>query len=302
MLSALPKDLRSWTKELCRQYGIRAGERLGQHFLVDARVLQKIVVAAKVSSERPVLEIGGGFGVLTLMLLATHTRVTVVELDSRLAAGLRKLAVSGPGLTVIERDILKLSEVELRSALGVSSGEFDIVANLPYEISGFFLRRFIGGPFRPFSATLLLQQEVAERLCAPPGTMSLLAVSCQLRCRPQVVQLVSPGSFLPPPRVSSAIVRLDLISQDEERTLLGGLAYDGIMRFARIGFAARRKLLSHNLASALPISKQDIQAILRQVGLRDTARAQELAISEWVALSKAITGRLGGSAIKGERA
>lgn len=289
IFDSLPPDLRSWTRALVAQQHLRAGERLGQHFLVDRRVLSDIVRAAEVDRAVPILEVGGGFGVLTLALLEQGCRVTAIELDSRLAAGLRKLSSIGTALTVCEGDVLKLTDSKLSTTLGVASGEFDIVANLPYEISGAFLRRFLGGSFRPRTMTLLLQREVGERLTAAPGSMSLLGLLAELACcSREVVRLVPPQAFWPAPHVTSCLVRFELKSEVERARDLGGLAEAEVWRLARIGFAARRKVLKNNLASALPIPVATIATKLAALGLPTTARAQELGLAHWVSLAFAL--------------
>jgi len=289
-LPAVP-NLRAWTKTLVAQYSVRAGERMGQHFLIDRGVLQAIMRAAAIVPGAPVLEVGGGFGVLTLELLKAQARVTVVELDRRLSEALQKIALAGGNLTVLEGDIIKVSEDALRTALGLSGDDqFSIVANLPYEISGAFLRRFLGGSFRPVAMVLLLQREVAERLKAAPGETSLLSLSAQLACQEVVlVRPVHPQSFWPPPRVESAIVRFTLRTPAERAALLGGLAEPELWRVAHIGFAARRKLLLNNLSSAYAAERPLLEQALVTAGLTPLARAQELSLSQWIALSAALT-------------
>lgn len=292
-LNSLPADLRGWTRTLVTQQHLRAGERLGQHFLVDKLVLSDIVRTAEVDPAVPVLEVGGGFGVLTLALLEQGAQVTSVELDKRLAAGLRKLGSVGSALTVCEGDVIKLTDSALLAALRVGAGGFDIVANLPYEISGAFLRRFLGGSFRPRTMTLLLQREVGERLTAAPGDMSLLGLLAELACSSrEVVRLVPPQAFWPAPRVTSCLVRFALRSSAEREHTLGGLPEAEVWRLARIGFAARRKVLKNNLASALPLSAETIAVELAALGLSSTVRAQELNLAHWVHLSQALNARL----------
>ena len=287
LASSLPSNLRSWTQELCRQYGIRAGQRMGQHFLVDRRVLAEMVAAADLDTSLPVLEVGGGFGVLTLALLEAGCRVVVVELDRRLAEGLRKLGAAGGRLTVLEGDVLKFRPPELAAALG--QPRFHAVANLPYEITGKFLEQFTWGAVTPERLTLLLQREVAERLCARPGSMSLLALSCQLKTSPRVVRFVPPAAFLPPPKVTSAIVRLDRKSEGAYAARLGEVRERDLWRVARIGFAARRKVLAGNLAAALPIPKAEVAELLVSLGYPAKVRAQELAPDHWIQLTSLLS-------------
>ena len=286
----LPSDLRAWTKTLVRHYDLRAGQRLGQHFLVDRRVLKDILRTAELKAGEPVLEVGGGLGVLTLGLLEQGARVAVVELDYQLVPGLRKLAAAGSRLTVVEGDILKIPDPVLRQALSLKATDgFAIVANLPYEISGAFLRRFLGSEWRLERLVLLLQREVGERLAAKPGQMSLLALLVQLACsKVEVVRLVPASAFWPQPRVESCLVRFRLRSQAERAVVLNDMTENEVWRLARFGFAARRKLLLSNIAGGLRQPRTMVAEAFKTAGLKPKARAQELALEDWVKLAGAL--------------
>ncbi len=285
--SNLPADLASWTSTLVKQYSLRAGARLGQHFLIDRKVLTDIISAAALDLSLPVLEVGGGFGVLTLALLEAGAQVTVVELDKKLAGALTKLANFSTQLKVVEGDVIKLRDVDITQQLG--GHEFNIVANLPYEISGVFLRRFLSGRLRPRSLTLLLQREVGERLTARPGAMSLLSLLAAIAChKSEVVRLVPPSAFWPKPRVTSCLVRLELRDEAERAQILHGVAEARLWQLARIGFAARRKLLKNNLASALSHSTLELSTVFVAAHIVPTARAQELSLNQWVELAQAL--------------
>lgn len=286
-MALLPADLRAWTKVLVAQLNIRPGRRLGQHFLVDHKVLNDIIKAAEPAG-RTVLEVGGGFGVLTLSLLEAGASVVVVEFDKILAQGLTKLALAGSNLTVIADDILQVQFEELKKALGSST--FIIVANLPYEISGAFLRRFLSGPLRPEIMVLLLQKEVAERLMSKPGKMSLISLlSAMATKKVEIVRAVKPQVFIPPPKVDSALVKLTLRNESERKNILQGVTEESLWQLARIGFAARRKMLMHNLLSALPFGKEQLAQVFSKTQLNVKARAQELSLEEWIRLRKAIS-------------
>jgi 16S rRNA (adenine1518-N6/adenine1519-N6)-dimethyltransferase len=293
-MSQLPPNLRLWTQTLVKQYGLRAGQRLGQHFLIDSGVLQDIITTAQPTSSVPVLEVGGGLGVLTLALLDQGAQVTVVELDSQLVVGLRKLSAVGSNLTIVAGDILKFKDSEMQVAMSLAPEQvFDIVANLPYEISGAFLRRFLSGSWRPRQMVLLLQLEVGERLAAKPGQMSLLSLAAQLGCSAiKIVRLVPPTSFWPQPRVRSCLIKMTLRSKAELEKLLSPEEEKLLWRLARIGFAARRKLLLNNLSNGLHVSRGVISEIFAKISLKSTARAQELSLEQWIVLVRGLESRI----------
>jgi 16S rRNA (adenine1518-N6/adenine1519-N6)-dimethyltransferase len=282
----LPADLKAWTKAVAARYGLLAGQRMGQHFLVDKKVLQDIIATAQLTPETKVLEVGGGIGVLTLALLPLVKKLVVAELDKNMLKALHKIGLGSDKFNLIRGDIIKVPGSALRQALQLAAGEkFAIVANLPYEITGACLQKFLWGDLLPDAMTLIVQREVAERMAARPGRLSLLGLSCQLKSQVRIVRHVSPQSFWPEPRVQSSLVRLDLYDETSLQKKLAGQSIESIWRLARIGFAARRKVLLNNLVSALPISRPDMLQALRQVGLAPTVRAQELAIGQWVALA-----------------
>lgn len=284
--SVIPSDIRAWTRLAVARYGLNAGKRMGQHFLVDKFVLQDIVKTAEVNEQIPVLEIGGGLGVLTLELLAKAKNVVVVELDTKLYDALNKISIGSDKLNLIKGDILRVPSQQLSKELGVENNNWQIVANLPYEISGAFLQRFLWGDFLPRSMTLLLQREVAERMVALPGKMSLLSLSCQLKSRVRIVRQVKPSSFWPQPRVQSSLVRLDLLRPEELNKLLGQESLNLLWRLARIGFSARRKVMINNLKSALDLPRVELEKIFSKASIPAQARAQELAIDDWLKLTK----------------
>lgn len=286
--SALPPDLKSWTKLALARYRVVAGHKMGQHFLVDQEVLSDMVAAARLTPDSRILEVGGGLGVLTAELIARAKRVVVVELDSRLVVALNKIGVGSANLTVIAGDILQVPAAAIKKALGLDGqNDFDIVANLPYEITGALVQRFLWGDLLPRSLTLLIQREVAERMSAKPGQMSLLSLSCQLKGTVKILRSVPPSAFWPPPKVQSSIVRLDLRPAQDFAALLAGQSIEVVWRLARLGFAARRKLLVNNLASALPVAKEKILQLMIKSQLTAHSRAQELSPAQWLNLARA---------------
>ncbi len=283
----LPLNLKEWTKDLLRHYNISAGKKMGQHFLIDAGVLTTIIATAELKPQDKILEVGGGLGVLTVALLDEQVDLTTIELDTSLVEGLKKLQKTSPRFKVINADIIKLSDEQLRKTLELGAGEtFSIVSNLPYEISGAFLRKFLETTLPLDKIVLLLQLEVAERLRGVKGAMSLLGVLAGLNASVEIIKVVNPASFLPPPRVKSAIVRLKVFSSTEKNDILQGVDEKFLWQLCRIGFSSRRKQLTNNLVSTLDLSKDDIHNIFKKIGLNSEIRAQELTVHDWVKLAK----------------
>ncbi|MBI4261901.1 ribosomal RNA small subunit methyltransferase A [Candidatus Uhrbacteria bacterium] len=283
-------------KELCEQYGITPRRERGQNFLIDPKVLGDVVDAAALSNTDTVLEIGPGFGVLTEQLSPRAKEVIAVELDQKLVSALQKKFCDQKNVTIIQDDILAWLEnkyFEISKSRNVK-----VVANIPYQITSRLLRIFLERPDRPSLLVLMVQKEVAERIVALPGAMSMLSVMVQYYGVPEIVRVVPRSSFWPEPAVDSAIVRI----KPHPRPLLSGegaisfssqekgpwraeLAQaQGGMRFFRIvkmGFASRRKQLQNNLAAGLHLPKEEVQTVLERVGFDQKVRAQELSIDDW---------------------
>ena len=208
------------TKRLLRQLGLQARKGLGQHFLVDEGVLERIVDAAELGPTDVVLEIGPGLGVLTRELAGKAGWVVAVELDTRLALVLKKELASFNNVAIVNQDILKTSPASLREGLppdfpGIGDGRlgYKVVANLPYYITSAVLRHLLETQFKPKVMVVMVQKEVAEAIVAQPGDMSLLAISVQFYGRPDIISYVPANSFYPAPEVDSAILKIELYPQ-----------------------------------------------------------------------------------------
>lgn len=263
-------------QSLLRQYDIRPNKSLGQHFLHDESVVADMLGAAKVSQQDTVLEVGPGIGVLTSALVQRAGHVICYELDDQLAQLVRDQGADN--LEVVAGDALKLPLPPRGSAL-----PYKVVANIPYSITGALIRRLITSLPAPQSITLLVQKEVAERMVASPGQMSLLSVAVQLHGEPRIVRTVPPESFWPAPKVDSAVVHVDLVD---------GLTLDvdekQFMRLVKFGFAQKRKQLKNTLAAGLHVEPARIEQVLAEVGIATTARAQELSLNEWQRLQNVV--------------
>lgn len=250
---------------------------LGQHWLKDREVLASIADSAMITSDDTVLEIGPGLGTLTSELLRRAKQVTAVELDASLAHNLPQ-QFPGTALTVVNEDILQF---DLRTL----PANYVVVANVPYYITSKIIQLLTTAVNKPRTIVLLVQKEVAERLAAEPGNMSILAVSAQLYANVRLGDVVSAELFTPPPKVDSQVVILELRSQP----LIEPKCEKLLFRLVKAGFSAKRKKLRSSLASGLHISKQEAERLLEEQGISPNDRAENLSIEDWIRLTKKAT-------------
>lgn len=259
---------------------------LGQHFLTDYAYVNRIVQATEVGADDTVVEIGPGLGVLTERLAAVAGRVIAVELDTELASRLR--ATSEASVTVVEADALRVEPRELLEAAGLSdSAPYALVGNLPYNVGTAIVRRFLEADPQPVRLVVMLQKEVAEEVAAPAGELGLLGVSVQVYAQARKLFNVPPRAFYPPPRVTSAVVRLEPYAQPlialEER--------DAFFKVVRAGFSAPRKQLRNTLAQGLGMQPGEVTVGLAAAGVDPTVRPQHLSVLDWVTLAARFGGR-----------
>lgn len=251
----------------------RARKALGQHFLTDGRILNRIVAAAELSPDDLAVEIGPGRGSLTRRLVQKAGRVVAVEMDEALAAGLPQLLGNPPNLTTLHGDA---RTIDLIPVIGPDA-RFRVVANLPYYAANPIIRRFLESGPRPESMVVMVQQEVAQSMLAQPGKMSILSVATQFYAVPRFVCNVPPRAFRPPPKVTSTVVKLDLRSNH-------ALELDDPQPFfalVRAGFAAPRKQLRNSLSQGLGAPPGQVGRLLEVVAVDGTRRPETLSIEEW---------------------
>jgi 16S rRNA (adenine1518-N6/adenine1519-N6)-dimethyltransferase len=254
-----------------------ARKSLGQHWLKDQDALEQICDAAKIGPEDVVLEIGPGLGHLTEILVDRANKVIAVELDNYLI-GLLKTRLSRRNLSIIEGDILRYDLRKLPR-------EYKVVANIPYYLTSNLLR-VLCETENPFSeAALLVQKEVAERVVAKPGSMSLLSISVQLYCEASLGMVVPAELFSPPPKVNSQI----LVLSRRDQPLFPKLDTKEFFRVVKAGFGQRRKTLVNSLSGGLRIPKEQTEEILKNVGIEPGRRPQTLDLEEWHKLYLAIS-------------
>lgn len=272
-------------RELLQRHGLRLSKGLGQNFLINPTVCPRMAEACGAEDCAGVLEIGPGVGVLTWELAQRAEKVVSVELDHRLIPVLGETLADCPNVEIIEGDILKLDLYALIREKFAGS-PVCVCANLPYYITSPVIMRLLESRLPLTQATVMVQKEAAQRLCAPPGVRECGAVSVSVHyhSRPQILFGVSRGSFLPPPNVDSSVVQFQMLSippvsvRDEEL----------LFRTARGAFSQRRKTLLNSLSAALALPKSQVGDCLEQAGLSPTARAEELSLTQFAALSDAL--------------
>lgn len=247
-------------------------KELGQHWLKDRKILAAIADEANITANDTVLEIGPGLGTLTSELLRQAKKVVAVEFDTDLA---KKLPGQFPGknLDVVNADILQFNLSQLPAG-------YKVVANVPYYITSKIVETLMTAKNKPAVAVLLVQKEVAERIAAPAGGMSMLSVSAQIYAKARLGVVVPREFFTPPPKVDSQVIVLEtyatpLIAPENERAFF---------RVVKAGFAARRKKLRSSLAAGLAISKPAAEELLHRAAINPEKRAQDVTIEEWANL------------------
>ncbi|HEX6303521.1 MAG TPA: 16S rRNA (adenine(1518)-N(6)/adenine(1519)-N(6))-dimethyltransferase RsmA [Anaerolineales bacterium] len=258
--------------DLLRQYGLKPDKRLGQNFLVDPVALERIVEAAKIRGQDAVLEIGPGLGALTRYLAESAKKVVAVEIDADLIAPLRDILSAYSNVTLIQGDILELRPEEL-----MEQGGYLVVANIPYYITSAVIRHLLEAPVKPRRMVLTVQREVAQRICADPGDLSLLALSVQVYGNPRIAARIPAGSFYPAPKVDSAVVEIDLYPEPK----IPADRIDTFFRLAKAGFSQKRKTLRNSLSAGMHLSPAEAEEILLEADIEPRRRAQALSMEAW---------------------
>lgn len=268
-------------KSLLDSHGIDPKKSLGQNFLHDPNMLEKIVDTADLMPDDTVVEVGPGTGAMTVLLARAARRVIAVELDQRMRPILEQQLAGYSGVSVLYDDVLKVDF----SAL--IDGDYIVVANVPYYITSAILRHFLESPRRPRRLVLTMQNELAERISAQPGDLSLLAVSVQFYGQPRIMAKLPPAVFWPRPDVDSAVIRIDVydyppVYVPDEKTFF---------RVVRAGFSQKRKQLRNALAGGLAIKAAAAGDLLGAAGIDPQRRAETLTLQEWASLARAYAAR-----------
>ncbi len=255
-----------------KRFGLRADKSLGQNFLQDESALEKIALTADIQAEDTVLEIGPGLGSLTRYLAVSARQVTAIELDMELLPPLKATLAPYKNVRVVHGDILKTPISQL-----INTPDYLVVANIPYYITSAVIRHLLESEVKPRRVILTIQKEVAERICASAGDLSLLALSVQVYGKPSIAAKIPASAFHPAPKVDSAILRIDIYKEP----LVPQETLKTFFKFTKAGFGQKRKTLRNSLASGLQISTKESEALLASCGIDFMRRAETLSIEEW---------------------
>jgi 16S rRNA (adenine1518-N6/adenine1519-N6)-dimethyltransferase len=269
-------------KDTLSRLGIEPKKSLGQHFMAEPAALRRLVDAARLDPGDVVLEIGPGLGALTDRLAEKARRLVAVEIDGRVIPYLQNRYQAFPNVEVIHADILAL---DLEELLGSDARSYKVVANLPYYVTSPILRHLLEGSSPPSLIVVTTQLEVARRMAAQPGEMSLLAVGIQFYGRPEIVSRLKPGVFYPRPEVESAIVR---ITPHPASSPLPADERGRFFQVVRAGFGQPRKQLHNTLSAGLGIDRAAAARWLEQAKVDPRRRAETLSVDEWLALYRVV--------------
>jgi len=262
---------------LLKRYDLRPHKGLGQNFLQDPLALEQIVSAAEIQSSDTALEIGPGLGSLTRYLAVTAKEVIAVELDENLLPPLKAVLSPYQNVRLVPGDILSLSAKDLKL-----ENDFIVVANIPYYITSAVIRHLLESDSKPRRIVLTVQKEVAERICAKPGDLSLLALSVQIYGKPRSAASIPASAFFPEPKVDSAVLVIDIYASP----LIKEELLHTFFKLIKAGFSQKRKTLRNSLSSGLHISPADAADLLTRASIDPQRRAETLSIEEWEKLSE----------------
>jgi 16S rRNA (adenine1518-N6/adenine1519-N6)-dimethyltransferase len=264
-------------KEILRKYRAFPIKRLGQNFLIDENVLRKIVKAADLSKEDVVLEVGSGIGNLTIELAKRAKKVIAVEKDKRMIEILKENLKEFRNVEIVEGDIREM----ICAIVKKMAKDYKVVANIPYYLTSHLIRKFLELEKKPKLIVLMVQKEVAQRICAKPPKMNFLAVSVQFYAKPQIISFVSKNCFWPKPKVDSAIIKIT-----PRKILWRSDLHNLFFKIVRAGFSHPRKQIVNNLSEKLKIDKEKVKEWLLKNKIQPSQRAETLSVEDWIKLIK----------------
>ncbi|MHB0876404.1 MAG: 16S rRNA (adenine(1518)-N(6)/adenine(1519)-N(6))-dimethyltransferase RsmA [Anaerolineae bacterium] len=269
--------------QLLRALGLEARKGLGQNFLASQSAIHHILTALDLQPDETVVEVGSGLGTLTGYLAAVAGAVVAVELDDSLVRHLQALFADTTTVRIVHGDILTLTPEALFAG---AVPPYRVAGNLPYYITSAAIRHVLSWVPAPRRVVVMVQYEVARRIVAGPGEMSLLALMVQMKGVPRIVARIPAGAFVPPPKVNSAVVSI----VPHQSPLATESVDEAVFRLARYGFQQRRKMLVNSLSAGLAADKATVKTLLDAAVVAPTARAEDLSVSQWLALARLVEG------------
>jgi len=270
-----PKEI----KNILLQYDTRPSKRLGQNFLIDKNVLQKIILASNLNKNDIVLEVGPGIGTLTQELAKNAGKVIAIEKDEKMIKVLKETLKDYKNIEIINADVLRYK---------LQTTHYKLISNIPYYLTSPLIRKFLESDNPPQEIILMVQKEVAQRICSKPPNMSLLAVSAQFYADAKIVSYVSKNCFWPAPKVDSAIIKI--IPRPPSSAEFGGTRGSAqlFFRIVKAGFSHPRKQLAGNFSKTLKIDRKKIDSWLLKNNVKPTQRAETLSVEDWKNLTNSI--------------
>lgn len=269
---------------LLRRYGIKPNKQLGQNFLIDVEVLNKITEAAEIGTSDNIIEIGPGLGQLTSIIAQKAKFVIAIELDTRFIPILKKELSSCSNIKILHEDFLQTNLLQLLEQEKIEKENYLVVANIPYYITSPLIRKLLESETPPKRLVLTLQKEIAKRITAAPGKMSLLALSVQIYGKPKILFTLPSNAFYPEPNVDSAVIVIN-------RHTGPRIPSDQIpmfFRLAKAGFSQKRKQLRNALSAGMQWSPQYGEKILSSAGIDPKRRAETVSIEEWQTITEIV--------------
>lgn len=277
----------SYIKDLCQRYGFALQKSYGQNFIVNSGICPKIAEHAEVNENCGVIEIGTGIGVLTKELALRAKKVVAIEIDTKLLPLLEETLADFDNIKIINKDVL---EVDLNALIKEEFGDMPVMvcANLPYYITSPIIMKLLEDRLPIENITVMVQKEAAQRICAKEGSRDAGAISLAVNyyAVPTVCFNVSPGSFFPPPKVTSSVIRLD-VNKDPK---VQPKSEKNMFRLIRAAFTQRRKTFVNSTSATLGISKAAIEAALEQIGEKPMVRPEQMTLEQFCALSDILLG------------
>ena len=262
----------SYLKQLCDEYGLAPSKQYGQNYLISEKPIREMVAAGELTSENVVVEVGPGFGVLTEAVAPLVKKITSFEIEKKLQGYWEEKQKNFLNLEIVWGNFV----YQFPDVQSTFPKKYKVLANIPYHITSQILRMLLEAKNKPERIIVMVQKEVAERICAKPGNMSLLAVSVQYYGEPKMICKVTKGNFFPAPKVDSAVLCIKNICARKEK-----FSDEMFFDLVRAGFAHPRKQLWSNLAEKTKDEKEKIKDILREVTGNEKIRAEELSVNQW---------------------